>query len=120
MQRGEVRSPVMVLVLSLITCGIYQLYWIYKVSEETQSHLGLTTTSPGMELLFCIITCGFYTIYWHYKYSKLVAELQQRQGLTPDDNSLICILLTIFGFGIVSAMIVQSSLNKVWDAGYKI
>ncbi len=117
MQKGEVRSPVSVLVLSIVTCGIYLLYWIYKVSEETQTYSGSTTTSPGLEVILCLFTCGIYYIYWFYKYSKLIVECQQKAGIQPDDNSLICLLLAIFGLGTVSALIMQGSLNKVWERG---
>ncbi|MDP4181398.1 MAG: DUF4234 domain-containing protein [Bacillota bacterium] len=117
MQKGEMRSPVMVLILSFITCGIYLLYWIYKVSDEAQSYSGTNTTSPAAELLLCMFTCGIYYIYWYYKYSKMIAECQRKAGITPEDNSVICIILAIFGLGSVSAMIIQSSLNKVWTNG---
>jgi len=117
MQKGLSRSPVMVLVLSLITCGIYYLYWIYMTSLETQRYLGTNnSTSPGLEVVLCIFTCGIYYIYWNYKYGKVIAECHQRAGITVEDNSILYLLLSIFQFGLVGSIIMQSSLNRVWES----
>ena len=72
----EKRSPVAVLLLSIVTCGIYQLYLIYKVSQEIRDFRGDNSISPGTELLLSIITCGLYEIYWFYKYGRLVFDMQ--------------------------------------------
>ncbi len=38
--RGDVRSPVFVIVMWFITLGIYGLYWQYKVFKELKEHTG--------------------------------------------------------------------------------
>ena len=40
MQRGEVRDPIMVAILGMVTCGFYNLYWMYMVCEEMNNGLG--------------------------------------------------------------------------------
>ena len=37
---GKVRSPVAVILLSIITIGIYALYWYYKTFQELKDHTG--------------------------------------------------------------------------------
>jgi len=59
MYKGQVRSPALVIILSIVTCGIYAWYWIYKMSEELQRATGKSTISPGVELLLCIVTCWY-------------------------------------------------------------
>jgi len=112
---GKKRSVAGVLIFTIITLGIYYLYWIYVTSSETQQYLEKKTTSPGLELLLCIITCGFYWFYWIYKYSKIAVECQQKAGLPTEDNAVINLILGILGLGIISSMILQASLNKVWE-----
>lgn len=110
------RNPVSVLLLSLVTCGIYSLYLIYQISKEVRDFRGDSSIDPGLELLLCIITCSLYEIYWYYKYGRLVFDMEQRVGVSgASDMSLILLLLPIFGFGIVSLLLLQTELNRVWD-----
>jgi hypothetical protein len=114
--KGIVRSPILVLLLSIITCGIYFFYWLYATANELRLYLNDESINPGIDLLISII-CAPYIIYWMYKYSKLAAEAQNRAGIYPvEDNSIICLILPIFGFAIISALIIQSSLNRVWQS----
>jgi hypothetical protein len=70
---------------------------------------------PGLELLLCII-CFPYVIYWNYKYGRIIFEAQQEVGMPyPEENSLLYLILAIFGFGVVGACIMQASLNKLCD-----
>lgn len=114
MFRGEPREPAVVLILELITCGIYTIYWHYKTSQEIQLALGRTDeTSPGMEILLMLITCGIYTIYWWYKYGKMVAELRTRHNLPPNDNAILHVVLC-FVLPPANPLIMQGDLNQIW------
>ena len=62
------RSIGLAIVLSIITCGIYALYWIGKINDDVNVLSGETqATSGGMVLLLSIVTCGIYELYWLYK-----------------------------------------------------
>ncbi len=112
----EKRSPVAVLLLSLVTCGIYSWYLIYRISKEVREFRGDQSIDPGLELLLCIITCGIYQIYWYYKYGKFVYDMELHVGVSgASDMSLILMLLPIFQFGVVSMLLLQTELNRVWD-----
>ena len=54
MRLGVPRSPALTLVLILLTCGIYYLYYIYVTSQEVQDFLEDPDTSPGLEALLCV------------------------------------------------------------------
>ena len=111
------RSPVAVLLLSIVTCGLYQLYLVYQITTEIRDFRGEPALNPLAELLLCIVTCGLYELYWFYKYGRLVFDMQQRVGVdSPSDLSLVLLLLPIFGFAIVSFLLIQAELNRVWDA----
>ena len=48
-------------------CGIYGLYWIYKLTEDVNTLKGdPNATSGGIVILLGIITCGIYMWYWLY------------------------------------------------------
>ena len=75
------RSIALAIVFSIITCGIYGLYWLYKLSEETDLVLGTRSeASPAMVVVFSIITCGIYNIYWCLRNT---ADIQEETTLNP-------------------------------------
>ena len=114
------RSPVLVLLFSLITCGIYYLYWYVVTTNEIEhelKHPDGSCKSGGMTILFMIITCGIYTFYWWFKQGKRTAQLQQERNLVVSDNSVIYLVLCFFGIGsIINTILLQSSLNKIAEA----
>ncbi|MDX1933856.1 MAG: DUF4234 domain-containing protein [Capsulimonadales bacterium] len=116
MRPGAVRDPALVLILSLITCGIYYLFWVSYVSGEIQDYLGEPDTSPGLEVLLFIVTCGLYTFYWDYKIAQKIARMQGSLGLRVVDNGTLYIVLNLIGVGMVNALIQQGHLNEIWQA----
>ena len=122
MRLGTTRNPALTLVLILLTCGLYYLYFIYIVSEETQEFLGERDVSPGVEVLLSVVTCGLYNVYWDYKIGKRVAEMCGRVGLPATDNAVLYLILDLVGFGgfgglgLINPILQQDSLNRVWQA----
>lgn len=109
------RSPAMVLVLSVITCGFYFFYWIYQTSESLRPFNRNDSMTPALELLLSIL-CTPYIIYWFYKYGKIIYEAQNELEIQyPEDNSILYLVLSIIGVGLISAIIMQASLNRMWD-----
>ena len=124
MRIGTRREPGLVLLFTLLTCGIYYFWWLHAVSGEVQDFLGERgrELSPGTELLLCLVTCGIYNIYWDYKYGKKIVEMQSRAGLPPADNSLLYLVLDLVGvggfagLGILCPVLQQNQLNEIWNA----
>ena len=110
---GERREPVTVILLSLVTCGFYGIYWIYKVSEETQNYSGEQDMTPVVDTLLCFVP--FYSLYWIYKQSQKITRMQTKAGLPPRDEAILHTVLGAF-VGIVAIFMFQDNLNKIWDA----
>lgn len=110
-----VRSIPLAIVLSIITCGIYGLYWIYCVVTDLNTASGeVDDMSGGLVILLGIVTCGIYMLYWYYKAGGKVNKIQYLNG-RPQDGSLgiLYLLLAFFGLSIVTLALIQSELNKV-------
>ena len=122
MRLGRHRDPALTLILILLTCGLYYLYYIYVVSQETQDFLGESDVSPGVHVLLSLITCGLWNIYWDYKIGKSIAEMCLRVGLPPTDNAVLYLVLDLAGaggfasLGIINPLLQQDGLNRVWKA----
>lgn len=109
------RSIPLAIILSIVTCGIYGLYWMYCLANDLNTASGHEQdTSGGLVVLFSIITCGIYGLYWYYTAAGKVGEVQEFDR-RPRDGSLgiLYLLLALFGFSIVSMALMQNELNKV-------
>ncbi len=116
--KGTTRGIVQVILLSLVTCGIYNLYWIAVTHDEVNAYIGEEDMSGAMVVLLSIITCGIYGFVWYYQIGKKLQILQSRVsgGLQATDDSVVYLLLAIFGFGIVATGIIQNNLNRAWQS----
>lgn len=111
----EKRSIALSIIFTLITCGLYSFYWTYKLTNECHYALGRNNTaSGGWVLFYSVITLGIYVFYWIYEMGEAVAEVKRMRGMaTSGHESIIYLILTLFGVGIVSMALLQKSLNDV-------
>lgn len=106
------RDIVVAVILSIVTCGIYGIYWFVVMTDESNRVSGDNTTSGGMALLLTIVTCGIYSIYWNYKMGKKMYEAGKKYNKDISDNSILYLILSLIGFSIISYCLIQSDLNK--------
>jgi len=106
------REIVVAVILSILTCGIYAIYWFIVMTDDANKVSGDYSTSGGMAFLFSILTCGIYGIYWHYKMGQKLYLAGKTYNKDINDNSIIYLILGLFGFGIVSYCLIQNDLNK--------
>ena len=106
------RNIALCIVLTIITCGIYGLYWLVCLANDLNTASGHPEdTSGGMVLLLSIVTCNIYSWYWLYKAGEKVEQMRAQRGLHCNNSSLLYLLLGIFGLGIISYCLIQSELN---------
>ena len=105
------------IILSIVTCGIYSLYWFIVVTDDAKNVSNdVEGASGGTALLLSIITCNIYGFYWAYKQGERLDNARYMRGLAGGGNSnILFLLLQIFGLGIVNYIIMQDILNKISD-----
>ncbi len=103
------------IILSVITCGIYGIFWFIHLVNDLNDASGETNDSRGgMVFLLTLITCGIYGIVWMYNAGDKVNIIKQRNGIPSYSNpGILYLALSMFGFSIVSYSLIQSELNKV-------
>ena len=106
------REIAIAIILSLVTCGIYGLYWFACMTNDANKVSGEDSPSGGMAVLLSIVTCGLYSLYWVYKMGKKLNAAGTRHGRSVEDNSVLYLVLSIFGLSIVSWCLIQNELNK--------
>ena len=107
------RNIAVCVVLSIVTCGIYGLYWLYKMVEEADCVTGNPNPQPPIVvILLGIVTCSVYLIIWFYNTGKRMDEISLREGKGEANNGILFLLLAIFGLAIVDYVLIQDFLNK--------
>lgn len=108
------RSIATSLILSILTCGIYGIYWFITLTDDVVQLSGGKeyNQSGGTAFLLTLITCGIYGIFWVYKIGKSIAVIKN----DGRDDSILYLILGIFGFQIIVYCIAQSEVNKAINA----
>lgn len=107
------RSIASAIILTLITCGIYGIYWFIVLTNDVGTVSGDRSFTGGKHFLLTLVTCGIWSLIWSYQTGKHIAEAQRQRGLMVSDNSTLYLVLTIFGLGIVTYALVQLDVNNL-------
>lgn len=110
------RSIVTSILLSLVTCGIYGIYWWIKLNNEVNTLSNHPNdTSGGIAFLLTLITCNIYGWFWYYKMGTKCDEIKAQRGGPAQNFPLMFLLLGIFGLGIVNLCLMQDTINKTLE-----
>ena len=112
---GEIanRNIVSAIILTFLTCGIYGLFWVCVMTDDANKVSDeLTDTSGALAVLFTILTCGIYGFYWNYRMGQKLYKASMNSGKNLSDNSIVYLLLSVFGLSIVSYCLIQNDLNQ--------
>lgn len=101
------RNIALCIIFTIITCGIYGIYWFISLNNEMNTLIQDDfQTSGGIVFLLTLVTCGIYGIYWAYKMGSKLDTLKS------GNNAILFLLLQIIGLGIINYCIMQSEINK--------
>lgn len=104
------RNMLAQVILTIITLGIYVLYWFYQISMEMKDATNDTQASPALwVVLFFIPFGGFYSM---YKFS----ELYEKFSTEHFNKWLLFVLYIVFSPAVW--FIVQTDLNRRAEAKY--
>ena len=112
------RNVVTAILLSLVTCGLYGIYWFVSITDDMKTASGDETLPSGVTaFLLTLVTCGIYGFYWIYKMAKAEMMMKSKYGLPVKDNVILYVILQVLGLGIVNYCLMQSELNTVATMG---
>lgn len=117
MKEFQTKSLLTVSILSIVTCGIYLIYWIYVTTNDVNTYMEKEYMSPALAAVLSIVTCGLFTIYWFYKYGTIVFnEMSKKAELDSyGESSIVLAILILVPFGyIYSVVALQSKLNIIF------
>ncbi|MCP3822526.1 DUF4234 domain-containing protein [Streptomyces sp. A3M-1-3] len=111
---GSPSSPVGTWLLTLVTLGIYWLFWYYKVNKQVKQIDPTIEVKPGMAVV--AVTLGSFLIVPPFvsivKTGSRIAQAQRAAGVTADCSGGVGLVLA-FVLGL-TPLYYQSKLNTVW------
>ena len=103
------RSIAVAIILSIVTCGIYSIYWMYKINEEmNQLSNDPTATGGGMVILLTIVTCGIYGVYWAYRMGEKNDLIKGVNG----SSAILMLILSLVGLQLINFALLQDTINR--------
>ena len=102
------RNIVTCILLSLITCGIYNIYWVIMLAKEAVS-----VKDPADSAILEIVLMLFLPFLGIFLAEKKFAEGCAAKGIAHSDNSILYLILGLVDLGIVSICMLQNDLNKL-------
>ena len=103
------RSIVMAIVLTILTCGLYSIYWMAKINDESLEITEEGGPSGAMVVLLTLVTCGLYGYFWAYKMGECVDKMK---GNEKGTMGVIYVILSVCSLSIVSYALSQDAINN--------
>ncbi|ASJ21236.1 DUF4234 domain-containing protein [Brachyspira hampsonii] len=117
MKNFQPKPLLTVAILSIVTCGIYFIYWIYVTTNDVNNYMEQEYINPTLSLVLSIITCGLFSIYWFYKYGTIVFNDMSKKAELDSygENAAVLAILLFIPFGYIYSIIaLQSKLNIIF------
>ena len=109
---GQMRTPVVVILLSLVTLGIYGLFWYYRVFEDLKLRTGNGVGGVvGLILGLCIAIVNVFLL------PSEIGNMYTQEGLEKPVTGLTGFwdLIPLIGW-IIWVVKVQNAMNRRWEA----
>ena len=94
------RSLLLYIILSIVTCGIYSLYFVYALARDVNTVCegdGQRTSGLAVYIVLSILTCGIYALYWNYSVGNRLAANAPRYGMAFQENGTTVLLWELVG-----------------------
>jgi hypothetical protein len=112
---GQERGVLFVILISLITIGIYYLYWVYKTQEEVKEHSGQGI--GGVLGLVIALVVGFIT---PFVIPSEIGKMYEQDGQQSPVNGWTGLWATLGILILIGPFVwfvkVQRALNRYWSS----
>ncbi len=106
------RNIVTNVIFTILTCGIYGIYWFICLTDDANIVSEENDTSGGMAFVLSLITCNIYGIYWAYRMGQKIHEAGQKRNIAVGDNAILYLILQFVGLGVINYCLMQNDLNR--------
>ena len=112
---GQPRGVAFVIIITIITVGIYSLYWVYKTCEEMKQHTG-----DGLGGVLSLVIWLVVSPVMAFVIPSEIATMYKKDGREPPVSGWTGLWLFPFGILLIPAIVwyvkVQRALNRYWES----
>ncbi len=112
------RGVASVIILSIITLGIYAIWWTYVTSRAMQAQGGKTAIPTVLTTLMALVSSSVWGALLALDADDNLNAIKARHGMPQADNKLLWLILGIF-IPIVVVGLVQYEINTMIEAAEK-
>lgn len=108
-------DPIMVIVFSFLTCGLYLIYWNMKAAEVINAVSKREVISPAIAVIAgcCLPVHG----YFYYLAGQSLGDIGKRIGKEEELKGKATLLLALgIFFPMIAAMILQGHINELYSS----
>ena len=111
---GQIRNPVTIILLSIITCGIYALYWYWVTKDQINKLADKEIIGSG--LLILSFFCFPIILFVWYKWDQTIQDISKQKNVGYSSNFILWVILAaVVGFGnFVMMFQIQDTLNRIY------
>jgi hypothetical protein len=106
-------DPVIVLVLGIVTCGLYLIYWNIKASQVINGVVGREMISQPVAILSGC--CMPVNLYFYYLCGQALPDLARATGNPAVQEKGTLLLILGFLVPMAAAMIIQGHINELYE-----
>ncbi len=112
MQNKEIkqRNIALYLVLTVVTLGIFSIYWQYHIYKDIYTLLDKDDNAL-LDIILIIASFGIYGLFVWYKISIYLYQISQSANQKYEPSSTLFIVLSAIQLNIILCFIVQTELN---------
>lgn len=106
------RNIGLVILFSIISCGIYMFYYVYKVSEELEAEGQTGSLSPIVVLLLTIFVSPVGFLLLGMNGDANINAIKAKRGMPQADNKVLWMILGLI-IPIVLIVLMQLEINNL-------
>lgn len=112
MRTIEKRDVTVWIILTIVTCGIAGLVWVYNLTEDMNAISADSYTTSGGLVVLLALFCQIYMPFWGYKQGVRIDQWHN----TPNGNRSILYAVVCLFIPVIIYAIIQDELNMRADA----
>ena len=106
------RSVVTVIILTIVTCGIYGIVWYWKACHELYNAGGKSLGNLSPEIQFVLFFVYVGGVVFAINADDNINAVKAQRGLSVSDNKVIYVILALV-FPIALIALVQNEMNQL-------